>query len=487
VKIQRRFIAFAALVGLAATSAVAQQLPSRPAPSRIETPGPEPIYMAQNQPAASEQTPSATTPGQPMTTAQSSAPNSPSQARAVQQLTLQDAERIALQNHPQVQGAVALAAAAKAQVTQTNSAYYPTVTGSATGVDAENSSRIAAGGLNNPIIYERYSNGISVSQLLTNFGRTHELVKSSDLHAKAQQENVVTTRADVLLGVNEAYYALLRANSVLTVAQQTVKERQLVSDQVTALEKNQLRSGLDVSFANVDLAQAKLLLIQAQNDVDAAQAQLSAALGYNDAHTFQLQEEPLPDAPPADVTTLLQQAFMNRPELIGLRLDAESAHAYATAERDLWFPTLSAAGAAGLTPFGATQLAPRYAAAGFNLNIPIFNGRLFNALQTEAKENAIVQDQVLRNQVDLVARDVRTAWLDANSAYQRLSVTNQLLDEANQSVQLAQSRYNLGLSSIIELSQAQLNQTQAQIAQASAKYDYQRQTSVLNFEIGALH
>ena len=94
----------------------------------------------------------------------------------------------------------------------------------------------------------------------------------------------------------------------------------------------------------------------------------------------------MPSAPPTDVADLLQQALMNRPELIGLRLDAESAHAYATAERDLWFPTLSAAGAAGLTPYGATQLAPRYAAAGFNLNIPIFNGRLFNSLQTEAKE-----------------------------------------------------------------------------------------------------
>ncbi len=483
--IHRRFTAFAAFAGFAATLAAAQ-LPSRPVPSRI-IPLSEPIYMAQNQPAAPAQTPSTQTPGQPTSGAQPSKQSASSPTAGVQQLTLQDAQRIALQNHPRVQGAAALALAAKAQVTQTKSAYYPTVTGSATGVDAENSSRIAAGGLNNPIIYERYSNGITVSQLLTNFGRTHELVKSSDLHAKAQQENVVTTRADVLLGVDEAYYSLLRANSVLTVAQQTVKERQLVSDQVTALERNQLRSGLDVSFANVNLAQAKLLLIQAENDVDAAQAQLSAALGYNDAHTFQLQEESLPDAPPADVTSLLRQALMNRPELIGLRLDAESAHAYATAERDLWFPTLSAAGAAGLTPYSATQLAPRYAAAGFNLNIPIFNGRFFNALQTEAKENAIVQDQALRNQVDLIARDVRTAWLDANSAYQRLSVTNQLLDEANQSVQLAQSRYNLGLSSIIELSQAQLNQTQARIEQASAKYDYQRQMSVLNFEVGALH
>lgn len=406
---------------------------------------------------------------------------------AVQQLSLQEAERIAVQNHPQIQASLELASAAKAQVTQQRSAYYPTAVGSATGVDAENNSRIAASALNNPIIYERYANGVEVSQLVTDFGRTHELVKSSNLHAQSAQEDVVTSRADVLLRVDRAYFGVLKAQAVLTVAQETVKDRQLVSDQVTALEQNKIKSGLDVSFANVDLAQAQLLLIQAQNDVDASYAELSAALGYSDQRTFQLMDQPLPPAPPANFSDLLQQAIKNRPELISLRLDADSAHTYATAERDLWFPTISAAGAAGLTPYGADQLAPRYAAAGFNVNIPIFNGHLFGALRSEANSRARAEDQYLRDEQNQISRDVRTAWLSANSAFQRLSVTAQLLSQANQALDLAQSRYKLGLSSIIELSQAQLNQTQAQIAQASARYDYQTQTSVLNFQVGALH
>lgn len=408
-------------------------------------------------------------------------------AQTAQQLNLQQAEQIAIQNHPQIQAASALAAAAKAQVTQARAAYFPTAFGSVTAVDAENSSRIAAGALNNPIIYERYANGLTVDQLVTDFGRTHELVKSSNLHAQAAQENVVTSRADVLLAVDQAYYGLLRAQAVLTVAQETVKNRQLVADQVSELQKNQIKSGLDVSFAKVDLAQAQLLLVQAQNDLDASQAQLSAALGYGDQRTFRLDEEPMPPAPSTDFAGLLQEAFMNRPELVSLRLDANSAHTYATAERDLWFPTISAAGSAGLTPVGVEQLAPRYAAAGVNVNIPIFNGHLFGALRSEANSRAKAEDQNLRNLQDQIARDVRTAWLNANSGFQRLSLTQQLLDEANQAVDLAQSRYQLGLSSIIELSQAQLNQTQAQIEQASAKYDYEALISALNFQTGSLH
>ena len=149
--------------------------------------------------------------------------------------------------------------------------------------------------------------------------------------------------------------------------------------------------------------------------------------------------------------------------------------------------SLSATGTAGVTPEGADQLAPRYAAAGFNLNIPIFNGHLFGALHSEAASRARAEDESLRDLQDRIARDVRTAWLSANSAFQRLALTEQLLKQSTDALDLAQARYRLGLSSIIELSQAQLNQTQAQIEQASAKYDYQMQLSILNYQVGALH
>jgi outer membrane protein len=386
-----------------------------------------------------------------------SAPNAAAQASS-QDLTLADAEKIAIANHPRIQSASYSAALAKAQVTEARSEYYPHAYDSATGVAAENDSRIAAGALNNPIIYNRFANGVTVNQLVTDFGRTHELVKSSKLHAQAQDENVVASRADVLVQVDNAYFNALKAQAVLRVAEETVKTRQLVSDQITALQQNKLRSGLDVTFANVNLAQAKLLLVQAQNDLQASAAELSAALGFADQRTFHLAEQPSPLAPPADLNMLLTAAMRSRPEIISQHLDTDAAQSFATAQRDLWFPTISATGVAGLTPVHEDTLAPRYAAGGFNVNIPIFN----------------------------VVRDVRKAWLNANSGYQRLGLTQQLLDQANQALDLAQQRYKLGLSSIVELSQAQLNQTQAEIEQASAKYDYEAELSALNYQIGAL-
>lgn len=411
-------------------------------------------------------------------------PPKPESQAAAQRLTLADAENIAIQNHPQIQAAAQLASAAAAQVKEVQSTYYPQATGAATGTKAETGSRIAAGFLNSPSVYDKFAEGLSVTQLVTDFGRTHELSKSSNYHAQAEQENVVTTRADVLLRVNVSYFAAMKAQSVLHVAEETVKARQLVSDQVSELAKSSLKSGLDVSFAKVDLARAQLLLVQAQNDLQSAFAQLSEALGYSDGRTFQLVEETLPAAPPADVAPLIVEAFQNRPEIISQGLDLKSAESYATAERDLWFPTISAAGVTGLVPIRQDPLPSRYAAAGFNVNVPIFNGRLFNAERAEATARSHAQQQYLRDLQNRIAQDVRMSWLNAISAFERLSLTQQLLDETTQAYDLAKGRYQLGLSSIIELSQAQLNLTEAQVEQVSAQYDYESQTANLNYQLG---
>jgi outer membrane protein len=407
-------------------------------------------------------------------------------APSAESLTLVEAEKIALQNHPQIQIAEHRAAYAAAQVQQAQSVYSPQANGNLTGVIAETDSRIAAGGLNNPVIYDRFAAGAFISQYVTDFGRTQAVVHSFNQHARAQQAGVITTRADVLLRLHESFFAALKSRALLTVARETVRDRQLVADQVGVMAQNKLKSGLDVAFASVDLSQAQLLLIQSQNDVQASYAQLSAALGFREPREFDLAEPPGMPAPPRDFLPVLQEAFSNRPELAGQRLEVSSAKSYATAERDLWFPSMSAAGGAGLVPYHVSQLEDRYAAVGFNVSIPVFNGHLFGSLRTQANEEYRAQQQVLRELEDRVARDVRTAWLNANSSYRRLSVTEQLLNEAKLAEDLAASRYRMGLSSIVELTQAQLNLTQAQIAEASAKYDYQIAFSELLYQQGDL-
>ncbi len=405
-------------------------------------------------------------------------------------LTLKQAEALAIKSNPQISVARLIALASQQVTREVRSNLWPTATGDVTGVDAQSGSRITAGMLNNPIIYERAAAGVMVTQLITDFGRTTNLVSSANYAAKAENQNAMATKEQVLVAVDKAFYNALQAQAVLTVAQQTVNERQTVTNQAEALFKNKLKSELDFSFASVNLAQAQLLLLDAQNNQNAAFATLSMVLGFSTLQNLQLVEEANPlTPPPGNVDDLISQAFSDRPEILSLQFQYQSAKKFQTAERDLLFPSIRALGAVGDTPVGNAAVAPNpgalsntYGAVGANVEIPLFNGFLYTARAREANLRAQATEERLRDLRNLISRDVRTSWLSANTAYQRLAVTQQLLEQANLALSLAQSRYNLGLGSIVELSQAQLQQTQAQITNAQAGYDYRLSLAVLTYE-----
>ena len=406
------------------------------------------------------------------------------QTPAPVRLTLQEAEALGVRNNPDVSTALLNAAAANQVTIEVRSALLPTLNAAVTGVGSLDGSYIAAGGLSNSSIYQRLAGGVAVTQLISDFGRTSNLTASARLRAEASVDSAKAARANIILQVDHAFYSALRANSVLTVAEQTVTARQLVVDQVTALTNAKLKSGLDLSFAQVNLSEARLLLLDAQNNVNATYAELSNALGYREPHTFQLSNAGLPGAPPADVAPLIQQSMAQRPEIQSARADLEGARKFTQAEKDLRNPAISALGAAGEAPLHQEPLRSRYAAAGVNVNIPIFNGHLFSARASEAEYRAQAAEQNVRSIENRVSREVQVAFLNASTAWQRLSVTQELLNQSAQSLDLAQSRYDLGLGSIVELSQAQLNLTSAQITNAQAQFDYALQRAVLDYQSG---
>ena len=437
------------------------------------------------QESSSTSLPSAPAPQTSMTSVQTMPKSALTQTNpgAPTMLSVQDAQALALKNNPQISVARLTALASQQVTREVRSSLWPTARIDLTAVDAHPGTRITAGALNNPTVYQRAAAGASVSQLLTDFGRTTNLVASANLAAKAENQNALATKEQILLAVDQAFYNALQTEAVLTVAQQTVQDRQTVSDQVGALFKSKLKSELDFSFANVNLAQAKLLLLDAQNNLNAAQASLSAVLGFQSLQNFQLVEDTTPvAAPPDNVNDLITTAFTMRPEILALEFQSESAQRFHKAERDLLLPDISALGAVGDTPVRNPIISNWYGAVGVNVDIPVFNGFLYTARSKEASLRAQAADEKLRDLRDRIARDVRTSWLNVKTAYDRLSVTQQLLDQANLTFSLAQSRYKLGLGSIVELSQAQLQQTQAQITNVEAGYDYRLSLAVLQYQ-----
>ncbi len=359
---------------------------------------------------------------------------------------------------------------------------------SVTAVQAEDATRISAGALTASRLLTHAGAGGGFSQLIFDFGRTRNLVASSKLQEKAQNAAALATTEDIVLATDQAFYNALQAQALLKVAQQNVDTRRTTQTQVSQLTKNNLKSTLDLSFADVNLSQGRLLLLDAQDNAESTMATLDAVLGLDHQVTYELIESNTPlQAPPQDPDQLIQLGLQQRPDLQQLNYSAQSATEFSRAQKDQMFPTITAAGTAGSVPIRPPEYytANWWGGIGVNMNIPIFNGFLYSAQAKEAAIRAQAASEQSRGLRDEIVRDVRTSWLTANTAFQRVAVTAELLKQADLALKLAQTRYQMGLSSIVELSQAQYQQTDAAITNTNARYQYRLALATLNFEIGA--
>ena len=424
----------------------------------------------------------------------------PFQEPTVDPLNLTDAEAIALRQSPTISEAQFQALAANQVVRQVRSAFFPQIMAEAAAVGdaskissrlgqsagSNDSERIgASGGLANPTVLNRQSDGIIFSQLVTDFGRTWDLTAASKKQALSQAQRSLLIHARVLLRVDQVYFSALEAQAVLEVANETVHARQIFADQVVALSKSQLKSELDVSFANVALQEGKLLQLEAQNRVATSFADLSNVLGYRMPRRFALVNEPQFPGPRANLAALITQALELRPEVASLRYERDAANRIVGADRAAHFPRVSIIGAAGRTPDGDPTTVGNYGSVGVIVDVPIFTGFRLTARDEESRLRAQAAAQSVREMEDLVAKDVEVALLNTMTAFDKIGVTASLLASATEANNLAEAKYRIGTTSIVEFVQAQLAMLQAQIDHASATYEYQIQRLTLDFQIGA--
>jgi outer membrane protein len=403
-------------------------------------------------------------------------------------LTLQQAHENALRNHPLIHVGDLKALVARQVVQQVRSGFFPNISANVVAVGtADQNTRLAAiGGLNNPAIFDRNAEGLMISQLITDFGRTANLTGSAKLQAEAAANHAQATREQILLAVDGAFYSALQAQSVTRVAGQTITNRQTILDQISELAKAKLRSDLDVSFARVNLEDAKLLLSKTENDLQAAFAQLSDLMGLREANGYRLIEQPLPEQISTNATDFVQQALSARPDLLSLRNQRDAAIKFARGEKAMRYPTISAVASAGVVPIHDPELPDNYAAAGVVLNMPLFAGGYYSARREAAQLQAEADAESLRDLENNVIRDVRVAWLNTQNGFDRYRITGQLLENARQSYDLAQARYKQGISSFVEFNQAELNLVSAEISYADTRYEYLVQRSALSFQTGTL-
>ena len=382
-------------------------------------------------------------------------------------LTLERAVEVALAYHPSMVQARQAVVAASNALTQAKAARAPSVDANA-GYSRGTANAGTAPGSNKSI--DGYSAGLSVNQLLYDFGRTAASVTQAEALLQSAEENLRSVHNDVVYGTRVAFYELSRSQEFLGVAEET--ERQYVKrlEQVRALAEVGRRIKYDITKAEVDLGNARLDLINARNAVTVDRATLMRGLG--------LAEDPrcrIADCPPREVAWTfedrLEVARRMQPGLKALQAQARAASAAVDAAVADLYPSLSLNGQY-LWNGSAFPLYWNWAGAaraGWNL----FNGGSKAAAVNVAVANLRIARALAADREQQICLDLRTAFTQLEGAREQEELTVLIVKQAGENLDLVNERYRIGQASSVELTDAQVSLSQARANQVKARFDYQ--------------
>jgi outer membrane protein len=404
-------------------------------------------------------------------------------------LTLAEAERVALANHPDIKASVFDELAATEAVNVAKAGYKPQAYGEAVQAFAPGGTRVAAyNAITDPTVVQRTAVGVGITQYISDFGRTGDLVQAAEFDARTKTAAADRTRDLVILSVTQAYFDVLRSSALLVVANETSNERRTLLHQVRALQHAGLRSTLDLAIASRDVASADQLLLEARNRRLDAFAELTEALGSSDYLIYRLADvDRLPEVP-ADFTALEAAAANENPQFLETQAAEYAAQERERAAARLAAPTITGYGFFGGAPFRESNVSfpSPYAVAGVNLTVPIYTGGAIGAQRLQAREAAAAAYDASVAVRNRLLRDVRIAYEDVKTARGNVDVSDRLLQTADEALHDTTVRYRIGLSTIVDVSEAELARTQAAIAETNARYDFVLRNAELEFAAGLI-
>jgi len=418
--------------------------------------------------------------------AQAAAPEG--QPTAAQRLSLDEATRVALQKHPAIREAEAAVAAAEAEVKLARANYFPQLSFSGIGKVGLSG---AAGALGLPgfpasPFYRNAAYSSNWYQTIFDFGRTKHLVASRQALSESTRLRKKAEEDRMILALRRAYFSVLEAQRLQQVAEETVKQRRLTLERVQAYYKAQLRSQLDVSLAEVDLAEAEGSLSQARSAVSMGFAAFRAAMGVDGAQPYELEAPPTQILSLRPLEDLVRVGLEHRPDLQALDLRIRALTEEVGLAHSQRLPDIRGFGAAGQGRFNGTVVKPiqRHGVGALGLLFPFYTGGRLEAVQDEARaelQAALASRDELRQQIRL---EVTRAYYQLLDLAEHIQIAAQQQRAAQEASSLAEARYQVQLSSFLDVLTAQVALTRAETDYARTLFDYERAKAELEFATG---
>lgn len=400
--------------------------------------------------------------------------------------TLADCIELALRHHPALQASSARVRAAQQRIRQAAAPFLPHVDATYS-ANRRNTSVAARTGTTLGTAtqtFNFFNTGVSFSQLLFDFGQTLHAIRAAQANADAAAADLASQREQVIFGVKQAYFALLTAQQLHQVAEEAVRQSEKHLELAEGRYAVGLAPKLDVTRERAQLSANRLNLVQAKNNVLLGRETLRTAMGLDEPVGFSLAELRYVPLAAADEKALVEKAWDLRPELASLRAQLRGAEQQVAVLERNHLPFVTAGGQYQWS--GADFPLQSNWNIGAAVTLPLFRGGLTVAQVVEAKENLAAltyQEKQLRQSVAL---EVRQALLRLREAEQSIVVAREGLEQAQESLRLAEGRYATGVGSMIEVVDAQATFVSARGRQVQASYDYHTAVAALEKAVGTV-
>ncbi|MGB3941368.1 MAG: TolC family protein [Candidatus Manganitrophaceae bacterium] len=318
--------------------------------------------------------------------------------------------------------------------------------------------------------FDNYTGSLSLQQRIFDFGKTGAAVQAAKEGVRATQWDEEAVRGEVAVNVKVAYFGLLGSRRLVRVNEETVRQFEEHLAKAEGLFQVGARPKFDVTKARVDLTNARLMLIQAKNAAEVARVTLANAIGLPDRPIGEMEDSL--DFNKMEITEAqaVEEALTGRPELRSFGAKRRAGESSIRAAERNYFPVLS--GTADYTYRGQDFPLVWNWGLGLNLTFPIFSGFLQQSQLAQARANlttVLSNEEVLRQNVTL---EVRQASLSLQEAEERVRVSDLVVHQAEENLELANGRYQAGVASSVERTDAQVLLTNAKTSQVQALYDY---------------
>jgi len=423
--------------------------------------------------------------------------SAPAAEEANDRLTLQGAIDIALREHPSLKETREKVAAAKYRIGSTRAAYLPQVayTGNifygnsfpaTSGAASETAPSVGGIGVSTA---DNYVQRFSLSQLIYDFGKTPGLIDQSRSTFQQTREDYAGNRNQVVLDARTGYFGYLAALRAQKVAEENVAQNQILLKQAQGFYQVGLRAKIDVTKAEANLYDAESNLIKGKNAVELTKVTLMTALGLKTWPFKSLEDILEVTHQPQSLSDLKAKALGQRPEILKNRFQQEYNQAALKVARSGWFPALSS-----LASYGWGGPNPPFSSNAFNnnrswwvgagLTVPMFDGLLtyHNVRVANANTQATLSNAEVLSQN--VSKEVDQSFLDVQASWELIRATKKALEAARENLRLAQGRYQVGVGSIIEVTDAQVQYFQSDLKFVQALYDYRVNEAKLDKAIG---